>query len=88
VPFIIQTWRYLSGVFYSIEVMTADLESWVRDLLYANPATTYIELVRDAVMTSHTAPTFLWWYAAFWGVFTLLVGFWFFFRGEESYARG
>jgi teichoic acid transport system permease protein len=88
VPFIIQTWRYLSGVFYSIAVMTADMSDWVRHVLYANPATTYIELIRDAMMTSHKAPTFLWWYAGFWGIFTLLVGFWFFYRGEESYARG
>lgn len=88
VPFIMQTWRYLSGVFYSITVMTATLDPWVRTLLYANPATTYIELVRDALMTTHSAPIFLWWYAAGWGLFTLLIGFWVFYRGEESYARG
>lgn len=88
VPFIMQTWRYVSGVFYSIAVMTADMEPWVRTLMYANPATAYIELVRDALMTTHAAPAFLWWYAAGWGVFSLLFGFWVFYRGEESYARG
>jgi hypothetical protein len=39
-------------------------------------------------MTSHSAPGFLWWYAAAWGVGTLLVGFFVFYRAEESYARG
>jgi teichoic acid transport system permease protein len=88
VPFVMQTWRYLSGVFYSIAVFTADLDQWVRLALYANPATVYIELVRDAVMTTHSAPLWLWWYAGFWGVATVIVGFFIFYRGEESYARG
>jgi len=82
------TWRYLSGVFYSIYVFTESAPAWVRDLLFANPATVYIELVRVSLMTSHSAPGFLWWYAAAWGVGALLVGFFVFYRAEESYARG
>ena len=88
IPFVMNTWRYFSGVFYSIDVFTADPPEWVRDVLYANPATVYIELVRDSLMTSHSAPGFLWRYAAAWGVGTLLVGFVVFYRAEESYARG
>ncbi len=88
VPFVMQTWRYFSGVFYSIAVFTQGKPDWVREVMYANPATTYIELMRDAMMTSHSAPGVLWLYALAWGVGMLLVGFWVFYRAEESYARG
>ncbi len=88
VPFVMHTWRYLSGVFYSIYIFTEDLEPWVRAVLLANPTTTYIELVRNALMTSHEAPSYLWWYAAAWAVVSLLAGFTIFYRAEETYARG
>lgn len=88
IPFAMTTWRYLSGVFYSIYVFTEDLEPWVRAALFANPATVYIELVRICLMSSHTAPSYLWWYAAGWAVVSLVVGFVVFYRAEESYARG
>jgi teichoic acid transport system permease protein len=88
VPFLLHTWRYLSGVMFSIPVFTADLAPWVQQALYLNPMTAYIELMRDALMTSYSAPSYLWWYALGWAVVTLLVGFVVFYRAEESYSRG
>jgi len=88
IPFIMTTWRYFSGVFYSIYVFTESSPEWVRDLLFANPATVYIELVRVSLMASHSAPGFLWAYALAWALGMLLVGFVVFYRAEESYARG
>lgn len=87
VPFFMHTWRYFSGVFYSIAVFTAGHPE-IRRLMYANPATTYIELMRDCLMASHGAPGILWAYAFIWGVAMLVVGFFVFYRAEESYARG
>ncbi|MGB8022223.1 MAG: ABC transporter permease [Candidatus Nanopelagicales bacterium] len=88
VPFVMHTWRYFSGVFYSIEVFTEGHAEWVRTVMYANPATTYIELMRDCLMESHDAPGILWAYGLGWGVVMLVVGFFVFYRAEESYARG
>jgi teichoic acid transport system permease protein len=88
VPFVLQTWRYLSGVMFSIPVFTADLAPWIQTVLYLNPLTAYIELMRDAVMTSYSAPGYLWWYATGWGVACLLIGFTVFYRAEASYSRG
>lgn len=88
IPFLMHTWRYLSGVMFSIPVFTADLEPWVQRVLYLNPMTGYIELMRGSVMTSYSAPGYLWAYAAGWAVVVLVAGFIIFFRGEESYARG
>lgn len=88
VPFVMQTWRYFSGVFYSITVFTQGHAPWVRELMYANPAATFMELMRDSLMTSHEAPGKLFAYALIWAVASFLVGFWVFYRAEESYARG
>ena len=88
IPFVMQTWRYLSGVMFSIPVFTGDLNPWVQKLLYLNPLTSYIELMRDVLMTSYSAPGFLWWYAAGWAIVTLVVGFLVFYRAEASYSRG
>jgi teichoic acid transport system permease protein len=88
VPFVLHMWRYLSGVMFSIPVFTADLAPWVQAVLYLNPLTSFIELMRDVLMTSYSTPGYLWAYAAGWAIVTLVVGFLVFYRGEESYSRG
>jgi teichoic acid transport system permease protein len=87
-PFVIQTWRYVSGVMFSIPVFAADLAGWVQAVLYLNPLTAFIELMRDALMTSYGAPGWLWWIALGWALVTVLLGFVVFYRAEESYSRG
>ena len=88
IPFVIQTWRYLSGVMFSIPVFTADLAPWVEKVLYLNPLTEYIELMRHALLADYPAPPILWPLAAGWALVFLVVGFTVFYRAEESYSRG
>lgn len=88
VPFVMHTWRYLSGVMFSIPVFTADLDPWVRDALYLNPMTGYLELMRGALLTDYAAPAWLWALAAGWAALFLVVGFVVFWRAEETYSRG
>lgn len=88
IPFVIQTWRYLSGVMFSIPVFTADLAPWVETVLYLNPLTEYIELMRHALLTGYPAPPILWVFATGWAVVSLVAGFVVFYRAEESYSRG
>jgi teichoic acid transport system permease protein len=88
VPFVMQTWRYLSGVMFSIPVFTADLAPWVEKVLYLNPMTGYIELMRYCLLTDYAIPAYLWPLAAGWALVFLVVGFVVFYRAEESYARG
>jgi teichoic acid transport system permease protein len=87
-PFLLRTWLYLSGVFYSIEHFTKGAPEAVRVLMMANPVAIYIELVRDAVMSEHTAPPHAWALGLLWAVAAFLVGFIFFWRAEETYGRG
>jgi len=86
-PFILRTWLYLSGIFYSIEHITRNRPS-IKVLLQFNPGAEYVELARSAMIDSaHVAP-YIWALAAAWSVVALVGGLIFFWRGEETYARG
>ncbi|MBB6345398.1 ABC transporter permease [Nonomuraea muscovyensis] len=93
-PFITRTWLYASGVFFSIQekvVGSAELPQWIADVMYyANPAASYIEVMRDILITKvdHVPPQSVWISCVFWAVFTLGFGFWYFWRAEERYGRG
>jgi teichoic acid transport system permease protein len=88
IPFLMQTWRYLSGVMYSIPVFTADLPPWVEKVMYLNPMTEFLSLMRSSLMVSYDAPAYLWAFAAGWSLLVLVAGFVIFQRAEESYSRG
>ncbi|WP_326552729.1 ABC transporter permease [Micromonospora sp. NBC_01813] len=88
-PFVMRTWLYASGVFYSIDRFTADLPGWVSTVLQFNPMAVYINVVRYALMDSMgTAPGYLWPAAAGWALVMGAAGFIYFWRAEEEYGRG
>ncbi|MFI6300209.1 ABC transporter permease [Nonomuraea sp. NPDC050790] len=90
-PFVMRTWLYASGVFFSIQekvVQTAHLPQWVADVMYINPAASYIEFMRDILIQQHIPPPWVMWSCVFWAVFALVFGFWYFWRAEERYGRG
>jgi teichoic acid transport system permease protein len=96
-PFITRTWLYASGVFFSIQekvVGTLELPQWVANLMYLNPAASYIEWMREIFIAEynpawgHHPPTMVWVSCVFWAVFALGFGFWYFWRAEERYGRG
>ncbi|WP_283139036.1 ABC transporter permease [Rhizohabitans arisaemae] len=99
-PFIMRTWLYASGVFFSIpsRLKQAHAPEWVSWILEFNPATVFIDLMRGLLITSYRVPkpgygpppdmTRIWLFALFWAVFALVVGFWYFWRAEERYGRG
>ncbi|HUR02538.1 MAG TPA: ABC transporter permease [Nonomuraea sp.] len=96
-PFITRTWLYASGVFFSIQdkvVTSAKLPQWVANVMYLNPAASYIEWMRDILIKSyhpengHNPPTMVLVSCVFWAVFALGFGFWYFWRAEERYGRG
>jgi teichoic acid transport system permease protein len=99
-PFITRTWLYASGVFFSIQDRVvghatpgggwsgAHLPQWVADVMYLNPAASFIEFMRDILIQDHTPPRMVWASCVFWAVFALGFGFWYFWRSEERYGRG
>lgn len=87
-PFVLRTWLYVSGVFYSIAHFTKHAPHVIKVMLDANPGAVYLELVRDALLQEHVAVTFAWPYAVMWAVFGLGAGFLYFYLAEETYGRG
>ncbi|MGC0418493.1 ABC transporter permease [Embleya sp. AB8] len=88
-PFLLRTWLYLSGVFYSLDQYTKHAPTWVSHALAANPATVYIELIRDALIDSQkNVPLHVWGYGVGWAVLMGLGGYVYFWQAEERYGRG
>lgn len=50
-PFLLRTWLYVSGVLFSIRTLAVH-SYWVKWVLSINPAAVYIQLVRDAILSS------------------------------------
>jgi teichoic acid transport system permease protein len=86
-PFFTRTWRYASGVFFSITIFTATFAEWVSTALLLNPGAVYIDLVRDSLMTSQTNEPIIWIMGVFWAFLFFLVGLIYFYRGEKKYVN-
>ncbi|MFI1971174.1 ABC transporter [Streptomyces cinnamoneus] len=92
-PFLTRTWMYASGVMYNL---TAALEktkapAWVVDVLGANPAAVYIDLMRWSLIDNHSRihlPPHVWALAVGWALVVGVGGFVYFWKAEEQYGRG
>ncbi|MFH8805165.1 ABC transporter permease [Streptomyces sp. NPDC017936] len=93
-PFVLRTWMYVSGVMWSIDNLLKshhDWPTWLDDLLRANPAAVYIDLMRFALIDSFHAdqlPPHVWAWAIGWALFAGVGGFIYFWKAEETYGRG
>jgi teichoic acid transport system permease protein len=52
-PFLLRTWLYLSGIFFSMWSLATKAPAWAMKILEANPASVYVELARRSLMTSY-----------------------------------
>lgn len=90
-PFVMRTWMYASGVFYSVATFTKHAPAVVATILKGNPLLVYIELMRYALLDKteqlSNSPTTLWIMAVVWSVVIGIGGFVYFWRAEEEYGR-
>ncbi|MFF1546191.1 ABC transporter permease [Streptomyces sp. NPDC058291] len=93
-PFVLRTWMYMSGVMWSLDNLIKQhhgMPPWVGDLLRANPAAVYIDLMRFALIdTFHASqlPPHVWLVATGWALVAGVGGFIYFWKAEETYGRG
>ncbi|GAA1400059.1 ABC transporter permease [Catellatospora coxensis] len=91
-PFVLRTWLYGSGVFYSLTTATDNMPTWASTLLHLNPMLVFIELAREALITttppSHFSVESMWLVALGWAIVMGALGFFYFWRGEKEYGRG
>ena len=86
-PFFTRTWRYVSGVFFSITIFTATMANAVGTALLLNPGAVYIDLVRDSLMVSESSDPLIWIMGAVWAIVFFVVGLVYFYRGEKKYVN-
>jgi len=87
-PFILRIWLYLSGVFWDPDRRLAEKAPELLSVSHANPAYTFIKLVRTAILDNTVGSPRLWLVAAGWSVGMLIFGFLFFRAREHEYGRG
>lgn len=86
IPFVTRALLYVSGVFFSISHYAGS--SWLGQALSYQPVAVYLQLGRSCLLTDVTAPTATWLWGIGWAVLALVLGFVWFWRGEERYGRG
>jgi teichoic acid transport system permease protein len=86
-PFVLRTWLYLSGVFYSVTTFTQGHKHWVQVALEVNPGAVYVNVVREALLAEGGNAPYQWPLAIGWAIVTLVAGYAFFWQAEEQYGR-
>lgn len=79
-------WLYGSGVFFVIDDKLANHPELLT-VMRINPMYSYLELTRNSLLYGVESPWWMWLSAFAWAIGLLVVGFVFFWRGEESYGR-
>lgn len=79
-------WLYGSGVFFSIEDRLAHQPTLLAVMQF-NPMHAYLTLVRNSLLYGIDSPPWLWIIGTVWAFGLLIVGFLYFWRGEEKYGR-
>ena len=87
VPFVLRALMYTSGVFFSIDHYVGD-HATAGAILSHQPIAIYLELGRGALLDEVTVKASSWAWGVGWAVLALVLGFIFFWRAEEEYARG
>ncbi|WP_062381559.1 ABC transporter permease [Demequina pelophila] len=90
IPIITRIIFYMSGIFYSLELVLAPPKhpAWVLQVAQLNPVHAFIELSRGALQETQDVPGVLWVTASVAAVVFLVSGLVFFWRAEERYGRG
>lgn len=83
---LLRFWFYGSGVFFSFDRIA--LPPAVLGLVQANPMFRVLDAARDCLLYGRAPAGDTWLLLGGWALGALVVGFLFFWRGEESYGRG
>ena len=85
ISFAMRLWLYGSAVFFSYDTFID--HPTVLSLMEANPMFMVLDMVRNCLLYGATPPASMWLALSAWAFGTLIVGFLFFWRGEESYGQ-
>lgn len=83
--FLARFWFYTSGVFFSIERFVSE-GIWLA-IFQGNPMYLILDMSRDLLLYDTVPELSSWLILSVWAIWTPLLGFWYFWHGEESYAQ-
>lgn len=86
-PFVSRIWMYTSGVMYSIQVFSHRFTGWAASVMKLNPGFVYLTIARHALLVGSPATLYNWFVAVAWAGITLVMGYLYFWRGEEAYGN-
>lgn len=88
-PHVLRFWMYMSGLFFTVEfVIDATRPGHPIVVLFqANPGYIFISVMRDVLLQTHGAPSWMWVAAATWMALALSAGFLFFRAREVEYGN-
>lgn len=78
-------WRYGSAVFFSVDKFEG--HPVFMTVTEYNPLFNFIDMARDSLLYATTPALSSWLIAGGWALVAVVIGFVFFWQGEESYAR-
>jgi teichoic acid transport system permease protein len=87
-PFLLRTWLYVSGVFFSIQNFSDRVDPALGKILLYQPGAVYLECARFSLLEEQNANPWMFVAAILWAVLALVGGFLYFWRGEGRYGRG
>ncbi|MFY9330352.1 MAG: ABC transporter permease [Candidatus Nanopelagicales bacterium] len=91
-PYFLRLWGYASGVMIPIadRLDRLGVPPWAVIIIEVNPGTVYLNIMRDALMSTYDAPggATNWLLALAWSVGMGVFGMWYFWRAENRYGRG
>jgi|SRR5690625_4606069 len=86
VPIFIRLFRYISGVFFSIEAYAGT--GLIGNIMYYQPIAASLSLVRQSLLTEYPPTFILWLVSSVWSILLFSIGFIVFWRAEARYGRG
>ena len=86
IPFVIRALMYVSGVFFSLSHYAGS--GRLGQALGHQPVAVYLQLGRSCLLHDAPVSASTWLWGLGWAALALVVGFVWFWRGEETYGRG
>lgn len=80
-------WFYTSAVIFGVERFADRGHDWIITVMHHNPAFCVLDIIRHAWLYEGFADPYRWVVLSAWAVGAMVVGYIFFWRGEETYGR-
>lgn len=90
-PLMVRLLRYVSGVFFSIEVSLgrfSNVPAWIEIPLLYQPVAVALRMVREPLMGEYDLMWRTWAVGSGWALLFVVAGYLFFWRAEGTYGRG